>query len=76
MGIIYESGSTINTNFNVLQDAIDVSSYNKEVISPSQQTGLSFDINGKTIEFSGQEIVRLKEMLAKYINENHPEDLL
>ncbi len=40
------------------------------------KTEMSFDIDGEIITFKGQDIKRLKEMLIKFIYENHPEDLL
>lgn len=39
-------------------------------------SSLIFDIDGESIEFNSQEIIRLKEMLTGYIKKNHPEDLL
>lgn len=39
-------------------------------------TKLVFDIGDETIEFSGKELLRLKEMLGRWIEEKHPEDLL
>lgn len=37
---------------------------------------LEFTIDGKTISFSSTELIRLKEMLTKFIENEHPEDLL
>ena len=42
----------------------------------TQPTSLSFDIDGEVVTFEGRQLLRLKEMLDGYIQENHPEDLL
>jgi len=41
-----------------------------------EPTSLTFDIEGETVEFSGKELIRLKQMLTEYITENFPEDNL
>lgn len=51
------------------------SSYASSIKIP-EPTSLSFDVNGETVIFEGQEILRLKQMLSSWIKENHPEDLL
>lgn len=37
---------------------------------------ISFNVDGADISFKGQEIIRLKQMLAQWTKQNHPEDLL
>ncbi len=44
-----------------------------EVESPESMT---FKVDGEIIEFTGTEIIRLKEMLHGWIEDYHPEDLL
>lgn len=39
-------------------------------------SSMTFNVDGVEIEFSGDEIKRLKEMLTIFIEEKHPEDLL
>jgi len=45
-------------------------------ISASERDLLSFEIDGVEVKFKGKEIIRLKEMLEKFIRDEHPEDLL
>ena len=37
---------------------------------------MSFSIDGEPVTFKGREIIRLKEMLTRFIKEEYPEDLL
>ena len=37
---------------------------------------MRYSVDGEDITFSGKEIKHLREMLNRYILENHPEDLL
>lgn len=41
-----------------------------------KHTSLIFNVDGEEVKFEGTEILRLKQMLTKFIQEEHPEDLL
>ena len=47
--------------------------WSNEVIYPDE---MNFSVDGVEVQFKGQEIIRLKEMLNAYIKETNPEDLL
>ncbi len=75
-GSISDCITGTNTNAITLGDMYTSGTVGTSTTTWESPQSLSFDVNGETIEFSGQELVRLKEMLTNFIREEHPEDLL
>ncbi len=76
---IYTESSTLNTidSINTLStigstDGSFTSSFD-ELLKTNK---MEFNVDGEKIEFKGRELLRLREMLTEWINENHPEDAL
>ena len=56
--------------------SLDASSMYTHQVRMPEPNSLKFDIDGESVEFSGKELVRLREMLSSWIEQEHPEDLL
>jgi len=63
----------VNTSANLYQAITDTVGTDRGTLV---HDSLSIKVDNEVITFSGREVVRLKEMLTKYIETNHPEDLL
>ncbi len=71
-GIATTIGTTGTTVTNINAPQTTGSSY----WEPTKSDNLVFDIDGIEVKFEGREIIRLREMLDRYILENNPEDLI
>ncbi len=69
--LVYDGTSTIPTSLNAGSSYSTTAGY-----YPADPDSLIFDIEGKKVEFKGEEIICLKEMLKEWMQENKPELLL
>ena len=73
-GVTATLGTTTGTS--TYGSCVTLSDISHDSVWSNNPKSLVFDIDGETVEFTSQELIRLKEMLNSYIRETNPEDLL